>query len=480
MPKEKLFLGGEWVESVTGETFAATSPSTGEKIAEIAKGGREDVLRAVRAAREACRNLSRMSPFDRAAMCHRIADSIEKRREELARTVTLDQGKPLHAEAFGEVSECIEYFRIAAEDAKRMETSVIPSASRQKRVLTIRQPKGVVGIISPWNWPLTMPSEFIAPALASGNAVVWAPSEATSLVSVRLSECLAEADLPPGAFNMITGPGPVVGDEVAGNEGVNAVAFVGSTQTGLQVARRAAGKSIILEMGGNGPIIVLRDADVEKAAAGILPGCFLCAGQSCTAAERILVHRDVYDPLVESLVDAVSGIVLGDPFDPETTMGPVNNEVVAERTDRHIAEALSKGAELLAGGRRADGFPTDLYYHPTVLSEVNPAMQISREETFGPVAPLTPVADDDEALRLANDSPYGLLASVFTRDLIQAVRFAEELESGWVNINEGSNYWESHLPFGGRSGKLSGLGRVGGRYAMRELTDLKTIVVDVG
>ena len=476
----KMFVGGRWIDSIRGETFAAVSPVTGEKIAEIAKGDRADVDKAVQAARDARDKIGCMPPFERARLCHRIADVIQARKEELARIVALDQGKPYHLEALDEVDECVDYFRIAAEDIKRLETAVIPSASASKRVLTIRQPRGVYGIISPWNWPLTMPAEFIAPALAAGNAVVWSPSSSTSLVSVKLAECIVEAGLPEGVFNLVTGPGSVVGDEVAGHEGIDAIAFVGSTEVGRHVASKAAGKPMLLEMGGNGPIIVLEDADLEKAVEGIMSGCFLCAGQSCTAGERILVHRGIYDELSTRLVEATASIVLGDPLEQKTTMGPVNNEEVASRMDRHIGDAVSRGAKVLAGGHRAKGFSTSLFYEATVLAQVTTEMEVAREETFGPIAPLISVASDEQALEVANNSPYGLLSAVYTKDLSRAFRFAEKLLSGWVNINGSSNYWESHLPFGGRSGKSSGLGRVGGRYALLEMTDLKTIVIDIG
>jgi acyl-CoA reductase-like NAD-dependent aldehyde dehydrogenase len=292
---------------------------------------------------------------------------------------------------------------------------------------------------------------------------------------------VVDAELPAGVFNMITGPGAVVGDEVAGSAGTQAVAFIGSIATGQKVARRAAGKAMLLELGGNGPMVVLDDADVTAAAEASIGAAFLCAGQSCTAGERFLVHEAVHDEFLDRLAGATAREVrLGDPFADDTTMGPLNNEPVAEKVDRHLADALERGAALVAGGRRAEGFPTRLYYEPTILDGVGEEMEVAREETFGPVVPVTTIAGDEEALAVANGSPYGLLAAVFTRDLARGLRFAEGVRAGWVNVNASSNYWESHLPFGGRAGSSSGIGRVGGRFPLETFTEPKTVVVDVG
>jgi succinate-semialdehyde dehydrogenase/glutarate-semialdehyde dehydrogenase len=473
-----MYLAGEWTTSEA--RMDATSPATGELIGTVPEGSREDVQRAIAAANEAQSGWATLSAFERAAAMIRIAQIIEERREDLAETLTLDQGKPLQAEAYDEVDELVAYFEMASADATRLEGAMPPSVDADKRVMLYRVPRGVVGVISPWNWPYTMPAELIAPALACGNAVVWVPAPSTSVCAVKLAECIVDAGLPPGLFNMITGPGPVVGDEVAANPGTQAIGFIGSIETGQKVASRAAGKTLLLEMGGNGPMVILDDADLDDAAEASLSSAFLGAGQSCTAGERFLVHEMVYDAYLEGLSDAIErGVRLGDPFDPTTTLGPLNNEPTAEKMDLHISDALEGGAELVSGGARAEGFPTDLYYRPTVLSKVTDEMRVSREETFGPIIPATIIRDEGEAVRAINSSPYGLLCAVFTQDLARGLRFAEAVRTGWVNVNASSNHWESHLPFGGRAGSRSGIGRVGGRYAMETFTELKTVIVSL-
>jgi acyl-CoA reductase-like NAD-dependent aldehyde dehydrogenase len=475
---QQMFLAGQWRASHTGETFDSVSPATGEHLATIPQGGREDVGAAVTSARQAADSWSRLTAFQRAAKMHAVGDVIAARREELAHTLTLDQGKPLHAEAYDEVDELIDYWRMAAEDAKRLGGELPNSFSAGKRVMLARRARGVVGVISPWNWPYTMPAELVAPALACGNAVVWTPAPSTSVCAIELARCIADADLPPGVFNLVTGPGPVVGDEIARNPGVDGVAFIGSTATGRLVAGAAAGKATLIEMGGNGPLVLLDDGDVDAAVQATLVGCFLCAGQSCTAGERILVHRAVYDEYVEKLARAVTRqIVLGDPFAAETTMGPLNNEPVAVKMDEHVADAVNRGAETLTGGARASAFPTDLYWEPTVLAGVPADARVAAEETFGPVAPVVEITSLQHAITLANDGPYGLLAAIFTADLTRGLEFADRVRTGWVNINESTNYWEAHLPFGGRSGTDSGHGKVGGNSVMQTFTELQTIVL---
>src|SRR5207302_4055829 len=272
------------------------------------------------AANRAAEGWAHAGAFERAAAMHRVADEVERRRDGLVHTLTLDQGKPL-AESRDEVDELVQYWRNAAEDAKRLEGRVPNSVSGDKRVLLLRRPRGVIGVITPWNWPYTMPAELIAPALACGNTVVWTPASTTAVAGAALAECVAEADLPPGVFNFVTGPGAVVGDEIARNPGTHGVGFIGSTETGRLVAEAAVGKAHVLELGGNGPVVVMEDADLDQAAEATVTACFLCAGQSCTAGERLLVHREVQEEFVARLARLVTErVVLGDPFADGTTL----------------------------------------------------------------------------------------------------------------------------------------------------------------
>jgi acyl-CoA reductase-like NAD-dependent aldehyde dehydrogenase len=475
-----MHIGGEWVESESGGTMEATSPATGEVIGTFPEGTREDAQRAIAAANAAWRDWAARSAFERAHALEGVADLVHERRDDLARTLTLDQGKPLHSEAYDEVGELEEYFRMAAADATRIEGLMPPSLDAGKRVLVYRVPRGVVGAVTPWNWPYTMPAELLAPALAAGNAVVWSPAPSTTVCAVKLAECLVDAELPAGVFNLVTGPGSVVGDEIVASSGTHAIGFIGSTETGHKIAERGAGKALLLEMGGNGPVVLLDDADVDKAVEASVTASFLCAGQSCTAGELFLVHEAVHDEFREKLARRTEEVKVGDPFDEATVMGPLNNEPVAAKMDEHVRDAIDRGAELVAGGARASGFPTSLYYEPTVLDAVTEEMEVARDETFGPIVPIRTIAGEDDALATIEESPYGLLAAVFTQDLRRGLRFAEAARAGWVNVNASSNYWETHLPFGGRAGSRSGIGRVGGRFAFDSFTELKTVVVELG
>jgi acyl-CoA reductase-like NAD-dependent aldehyde dehydrogenase len=476
MREHLLYIGGRWRPGGAG-TMPATSPSSGEEFAVLAVGDPADVDTAVGAAAAAWPDWAHASAFDRAAWSERVADGVRGRRDELARALTEDQGKPLLAEAYDEVDELAGYFRMAGEDAKRLDGAFPPSASAARRVITARVPLGVVAVISPWNWPYTMGAELFGPALAAGNTVVWVPAPTTTACCAVLADVIAKSGLPDGVFNFVPGPGPVVGDALAAHPGVAAVGFIGSVGTGGRVAARAAGKTQLLELGGNGPMVILEDADLDLATEAALEAAYVCAGQSCTAGERFLVHAAVRAEFTERVVTATRERVrLGEPFDPQTTMGPLNNEPTAAKFDRHVADALARGAKLSQGGRRAAGFATRLYAEPTVLADVTLDMAVAREETFGPVIPIIEVRSAAEALELTNASPFGLTAAVFTRDLERGLAFAEQARAGWVNINASTNLWESHLPFGGRSGSVSGRGRVGGRFAMETFTEPKTVL----
>ncbi|HEX7003675.1 MAG TPA: aldehyde dehydrogenase family protein [Trueperaceae bacterium] len=476
----RMLIGGRWVESGGGETFEAFNPATGRVIATLPKGTREDARLAVAEARKAQPRLASMSVWERSKMLLAIADVMEARREELARTLTEDQGKPFWSEALFEVGKAIEGFRNAAEHVKWLEGETIRVEDPRKRVFTIYQPRGVYAVVTPWNFPMNIPVEYLAPGLAAGNAIVWVPAPTTSVCAVKLMECLVEAGLPEGIVNLVTGPGDVVGDEIVGHPDVDAVGFTGSAATGVHIARRAAGKPCLLEMGGNGPVIVLDDADIEKAIAATCGGSFSNAGQICSSSERVLVGHRIYEEFAERAVEAARNVRLGDPFDKESSMGPLNNPGVAQKVAEHLADSVDRGASVMFGGRSRGDLGSSLFFEPTVLSDVSLDSRLNLEETFGPVVPLIRVSSDEEMLEIANRNTFGLVASVFTQDINRAYYFAEGIKTGTVNVNDASTYWELHVPFGGASGKFSGVGRVGGKYALREMSDLKTISIDLG
>jgi acyl-CoA reductase-like NAD-dependent aldehyde dehydrogenase len=473
------FIGGEWVEATGDSVRSIVSPVTGETLAEAPNAGSADIDRAVAAARGAQPKWAALSAWDRAKICHAIADLIDERREEFARELSLEQGKPYAAEALGDIDETAENFRIAAEDVKRMETSIIPSQDVGKRLLTFRKPNGVYAAITPWNFPTLIPVELIAPGIAVGNTIVIKPSEWTPIAMANFMQIMADAGLPDGVVNVVYGGGDT-GERLVTHPDVDGVGFVGSHPTAEKIVRAVGLKRTLIEASGNGPVIVCEDADLERAAQGAVFGGFFCAGQVCCATERVLVHERVHDSFLDEVLKTAAGWRLGDPFDDATLVGPMNNEPTAAKMDRHLDDAVEHGANVVLGGSRSDDHPTNLYYEPTVVTDVGVDTLINREETFGPIVPLIRVRSDDEALAVANDSHLGLQAAVYTSSLKRAFRYADNLRVGNVVVNDSTDYWEAHEPFGGASGTQSGWGRIGGRYTMLDMSDLRTVVLDVG
>jgi acyl-CoA reductase-like NAD-dependent aldehyde dehydrogenase len=473
------FIGGDWAEATGDDAREIVSPVTGEKLADAPNASEEDIRRATRSAREAQPKWAALSAWDRAAVCHAIADLIEERKEEFARELSLEQGKPYVAEAIPDIEETAENFRIAAEDVKRMESAVIPSQDVNKRILTFRKPNGVYAAITPWNFPTLIPVELIAPGIAAGNTIVMKPSEWTPIAMANFMQIMADAGLPEGVVNVVYGDGKV-GERLIQDENIDCVGFVGSHTTAEKIVRAAGLKRSLIEASGNGPVIVCADADLDSAAKGAVFGGFFCAGQVCCATERVLVDKRVHDDFLAAVVSEAEGWTLGDPFDDDTLVGPMNNEPTASKMDRHLEDALEKGAEIVVGGTRDSGRPTELYYQPTVVDGVGVDTLINRDETFGPIVPLITVGSDDEALAVANDSYLGLQAAVYTKSLKRAFHFLDNLQVGNVVVNDSTDYWEAHEPFGGAAGTRTGWGRIGGRYTMLDMTDLKTVVLDVG
>lgn len=475
----QLRVGGEWRDGGGRAPMRLNSPATGDWIADVQQGIASDVDDAVEAAWEAQPELARMTAFERAAMCHRVADVIQDRREAIARNIAIEQGKVYQTEAIGEVDTAVLMFRDSAECATRLETSVYPSIDPRRRVMTIRQPHGVYGILTPWNFPLTIPSEYIAAGLATGNAMVWKPSEWTPMTSVALMQAFIDAEIPDGVLNLMFGAADQVGGRVASHPGISAIGLTGSTRTGAIVAQLAAGKPMLLELGGNGPTIVFEDCDLDKAARIIGGGCFANAGQICNSTERILVQETAREAFIAKLVEAAKGVKLGSPMHPDTTMGPVSNSPTADKIARHLADARERGAKIDFGGEWVSGLGSDLYFQPTVISNVTSEMLLNVEETFGPVAPVLSFADEDDAMRIAETCNLGLHGSIWTNNISRALRLSERLRTGTVHVNETSAYWQLHTPTGGFTGTGSGLGRIGGRHTLEEMTQLKTISLNV-
>src|SRR2546423_8609767 len=389
------FVAGGWVDSTGDSVRPIVSPVTGETLAEVPDAARGDVDRAVAAARAAQPKWAALSAWDRAKICHAIADLIDERREEFARELSLEQGKPYAAEALGDIDETAENFRIAAEDVKRMETAIVPSQDVGKRILTFRKANGVYAGITPWNFPTLIPVELIAPGIAVGNTIVMKPSEWTPIAMANFMQIMADAGLPDGVVNVVYGAGDV-GEMLVTHPDVDCIGFVGSHTTAERIVRAAGLKRSLIEASGNGPVIVCEDADLQRAAQGAVFGGFFCAGQVCCATERVLVNERVHDAFLDEVLRAAADWQLGDPFDDSTLVGPMNNEPTASKMDRHLEDALDKGAKVIRGGSRAADRPTSLYYEPTVVTNVGVDTLINREETFGPIVPLIRVRSDEE------------------------------------------------------------------------------------
>lgn len=468
------FIDGEWVAS--RETMQAINPATGEPIASLPKSNADEVNRAVAAAKASAPGWAQTPVFQRAALCVAIASAIDANRDRLARTLSLEQGKILK-EATGEVTKAADGFRLASELVKQMGGATLPTEDPTKLVMTIRQPRGVYGVITPWNFPVNIPVEYLAPGIATGNTIVWVPAPTTSLVAAELMAVIAEAGLPKGVVNLVIGEGAVAGDAVVTHPDVVAIGFTGSAATGRRIAERGAGKPLLLELGGNGPVIIFADADLDQAADAAAGGAFFNAGQVCAATGRVLAEAPIADKLGQMLVERAKKQVLGDPFHQGTTMGPLNNGKVAAKVKEHVDEAVAQGARAAAGGKARPDLGGQFYFEPTVLTGVTPQMRVAREETFGPVVPVIPFKDLKDALAIALDTDYGLSVGIFTRDIAKGLEVAKAIPAGIVNINAGSTYWEIHLPFGGGSGTRSGIGRLGGRHTLEAMTEIKMITI---
>ncbi|HEY8628142.1 MAG TPA: aldehyde dehydrogenase family protein [Gaiellaceae bacterium] len=476
----KNFIGGEWVDSTTGETFESLSPATGETVGVFPKSGPEDVDRAVAAAKAAFEDWRLVPAPERANVLYRFASLLADEKADLTDLMTREMGK-VKAEAGGDVQEAIDMALYMAGEGRRLFGHTTPSELKDKFMMSVRMPIGVVGAITPWNFPIAIPAWKLTPALVCGNTVVFKPAEDTPLLAERFVELLSEAGLPDGVLNVVFGFGETAGQRLVEHPDVPVITFTGSRETGVAVTKAAADhlKHVHLELGGKNAIIVMDDADLDLAVEGIVWSAFGTSGQRCTAASRVIAHQRVYDELQSRLVARAEQMTIGPGWEDETDLGPVINREALDKIHSYTQIGRDEGAELLTGGEVASGNGLDkgFYYRPTVFSEVEPGMRIAQEEIFGPTTSLLRVTSFEEAVRVANGIEYGLSSAIFTRDVNQAFRAMRDLQTGITYINAGTTGAEVHLPFGGT--KATGNGhREAGQAALDVFTEWKSIYVD--
>jgi phenylacetaldehyde dehydrogenase len=474
----KLLINGELVDAVSGKSFPVYDPSTGQVMAHVAEADAADVDKAVKAARKAFDEgpWPRMSPSERGRILWKLADLIERQTEQFATLESLDNGKPLSVARVADVPLTVDMFRYMAGWATKITGTTIPiSFPGEYLSFTLREPVGVVGQIIPWNFPLLMAAWKLAPALATGCTVVLKVAEQTPLTGLRLGELCREAGLPEGVVNVLAGYGETAGAALAAHEGVDKVAFTGSTEVGKLIVKAAAGnlKKVTLELGGKSPVIVLDDADIEQVIPGAAGAIFFNHGQCCCAGSRLMIHKKVFDKVVAGVADQAKSIKLGPGLDPITQMGPLVSDEQFQRVTGYIRSGVEEGAEVVVGGKK--GSDNGGYFvQPTVLTKTTPTMKVVREEIFGPVVCAQPISDADlEAIaREANNTTYGLAASVWTRDISKANKLAKRVRAGtvWVNCH---NVFDASLPFGGY--KESGWGREMGEFVLNNYTEVKAV-----
>lgn len=469
-----MYIDGAWTQASGGTTFEVLNPATGESLGTVPDGGSEDARRAIEAAARALPEWSGRTAYERSTILRRAWELMLARRDDLARLMTSEQGKPLKA-ARNEVQYAADFLLWFAEEAKRVYGETIPSARTDQRFLVAHQPVGVVAAITPWNYPVSMLTRKLAPALAAGCTVVLKPAESTPLCARAVFEILHEAGLPAGVANLVTTADPrPIGEVFATHPAVRKLTFTGSTAVGKLLAREAAStlKRVSMELGGHAPFIVFADADPVHAAKGAAGVKFLNTGQACISPNRLFVHRSIADAFVATLAKRIGSLKPGNGMDADVSIGPLNNAAAIDKVARQVDDAVAKGARVVCGGERlrVPGLEKGCFYAPTLLAGVTPEMLIYREETFGPVAPVITFDDDDDVLAMANDTDYGLAAYVYTRDLARAFKMFEGLNFGIIGIND-INPTSAAAPFGGM--KESGLGREGAREGIMEYLETK-------
>jgi succinate-semialdehyde dehydrogenase / glutarate-semialdehyde dehydrogenase len=468
----QAYVDGAWIDADSGATFDVVNPATGETIASVPRCGAAETRRAIAAAERVQPEWRARPAKERAHVLRRFADLMLAHQEELAVLLTREQGKPL-AEARGEIAYAASFFEWFGEEAKRVYGDTIPPHQTDKRIVVLREPIGVTAGITPWNFPTAMITRKAAPALAVGCTMVVKPAEQTPLSALALCRLAEEAGVPLGVLSVVTGDtedAPAIGGELTGNPAVRKLSFTGSTEIGKLLMEQCAGqvKKVSLELGGNAPFVVFEDADLDAAVAGAIMCKFRNSGQTCVSANRILVQDSVHDAFVERFDAAVAALRVGNGLEEGVQVGPLIDEGAVEKVERHVADATAGGAELVRGGSRLDG----TFFEPTVLTGVTNGMAMSCEETFGPVAGIQRFASEEEAVRLANDTPFGLAAYFYSRDLGRVWRVSEGLEYGILGVNTGIISTEV-APFGGM--KESGIGREGSKYGVDDWLELKYV-----
>lgn len=467
--RQQALFGGSWQNAMSGATLPVIDPSTQETLATIPALGAAETKQAIDYAESVRISWGKTPNVTRAALLEKWYQLILDNADDLANIMTAEQGKPL-AEAKGEVIYGASFVKWFAEEARRIYGDTIPAPSEDRRILVIKQPVGVAAAITPWNFPIAMITRKVAPALAAGCPIIVKPSELTPLSALALAVLAERAGFPRGVLQVLTGLPGEIGITLSSSQTVRKISFTGSTRVGQLLMQQSAGsiKRLSLELGGNAPLIIFDDADLDIAITGVMTSKFRNAGQTCVCANRILVQRGIYERFSARLIDAVATLKVGDGFDAESTIGPLINDRAVGKVNSHIEDAIRQGAKLLSGGVSQ---PNGTFVQPTVLGHVTSHMRIAHEETFGPVAPLFIFDHEDEAIAMANDTPYGLGAYFFTENIRRAWRVAESLEFGMVGFNTGAISLDA-APFGGI--KLSGLGREGSRYGIEEYLEQKT------
>ena len=467
--KTQAYINGQWVDADNGATLPVTNPANGEVLAEVAKCSTAETRRAIEAANAALPEWRGRTAKERAAIMRKWFNLMMEAQEDLAMIMTLEQGKPLF-ESRGEIAYGANYIEWFAEEGKRIYGDTIPQPSNDKRIVCIKQPVGVVACITPWNFPNAMLTRKIGPALAAGCTVVCKPANATPLSAYAFTELAERAGIPPGVINMVTGETSAIGKELTSNPIVRKLTFTGSTPVGKQLMAECAQtvKRTSMELGGNAPFIVFDDADLDAAVAGALVSKYRNAGQTCVCANRILVQEDCYDAFADKLAEAVGNLKMGPGTEDDVKIGPLITEQAANEMESFIEDALAKGAKMVAGGHRSDLGAQ--FFEPTILTNVSGEMRVFNEEIFGPIAPLFKFKTEEEAIRMANDTEFGLACYFYSRDIGRIWRVAEALEYGIVGINEGIISNEM-APFGGV--KESGQGREGSKYGLDDYLEIK-------